>query len=243
MLNLFLPDNGSLRITDTAPLEGTINTNPSGATLALTEPVQGADARSAATYQLLDLGADRVVGGGDDGVVPVTPAYTDGSTSLTLSFAALGLGRYQLTVVSGNPGLRTVDDRFLDGNRDGVGGDDLVKMFTVDDEPPTVASVDALPGRLVVTYADAFGVDPALAGDLANYGLIGSGGDGTFGDGNEIDRSAFIDSVTFNPETGGATLVLTSLPGGSEDYQILINNVADAAGNVLDYPVPAVFNS
>jgi hypothetical protein len=56
--------------------------------LTISAPVVGDDARNASTYSLLNLGADRVVGGGDDRTVDIAPEYVDGSTQLRLEFLA-----------------------------------------------------------------------------------------------------------------------------------------------------------
>ncbi len=61
-----------------------------GMTLELSGPVVGDDARDAATYELVDLGADRAPGGGDDIVLPVTAAYSDGNNRIDLVFAGGG---------------------------------------------------------------------------------------------------------------------------------------------------------
>lgn len=60
------------------------NQNVSSVTLTLSDPLNGAAARMAANYQLLNLGANRVPGGGDDVPVSITPGYTDGSTQVEL---------------------------------------------------------------------------------------------------------------------------------------------------------------
>lgn len=95
----------------------------------------------------------------------MTPLYTDGSTQIQLQFASLNDGNDQLTVASGNPGLRKpggqVLDDFLDGNADGNGGDEFVAMFVIDTTPPIVA------GRHIFYNNSSFdGNDPAInAGD------------------------------------------------------------------------------
>ena len=58
----------------------------SGATLTLSEPVVGTDARDPSTYELLDLGPDRALGGNDDRPLDVLPSYTEGSTQIDLEF-------------------------------------------------------------------------------------------------------------------------------------------------------------
>jgi hypothetical protein len=60
-----------------------------GMTLALSEPVVGVHARDAQSYELLHLGADQLVGGGDDRAINVQPTYTDGGTAIELGFSTL----------------------------------------------------------------------------------------------------------------------------------------------------------
>ncbi len=52
--------------------------------LTLSDPVIGTDARDVDNYQLLHLGADQAVGGGDDHSIGLMPEYLDGSTQITL---------------------------------------------------------------------------------------------------------------------------------------------------------------
>ena len=62
------------------------NESVSGATLGLSEPVVGDDARDAGTYELLYLGADREPGGGDDWAIAVSPDYVDAGSQIDLLF-------------------------------------------------------------------------------------------------------------------------------------------------------------
>ena len=62
------------------------NESVSGATLGLSEPVAGDDARDAETYELLYLGADREPGGGDDWAIAVSPDYVDAGSQIDLLF-------------------------------------------------------------------------------------------------------------------------------------------------------------
>ena len=70
--------------------------------------------------------------------------------------------------------------------------------------------------------------------NTANYSLIGSGGDGIFGNGNDINENSNISSITYNNSTGVATLNFSQdLP--SDFYQLTINGdaVQDSSGNSL----------
>ncbi|MBN2473427.1 MAG: Ig-like domain-containing protein [Pirellulales bacterium] len=57
----------------------------SAITLELSEAVAGDDARDAASYELVHLGADRAVGGGDDLPIEILPKYLDGGTQIEIT--------------------------------------------------------------------------------------------------------------------------------------------------------------
>ena len=68
----------------------------------------------------------------------------------------------------------------------------------------------------------------------ANYTLLGSGGDGIFGNGNDVNESGLISQVTYNASTETATLQLSSnLP--ADFYRVEVNGsaVLDASGTPL----------
>jgi len=73
------------RIIDQNPPSHT-NEVVSGMELTLSEPVVATGARNASTYELLDLGPNRVPGGGDDRILGVRPSYEDNATKLDLLF-------------------------------------------------------------------------------------------------------------------------------------------------------------
>jgi subtilase family serine protease len=111
-------------------------------TVALSKTVLGLSARAVSSYGLLHLGVDRAPGGGDDTAIALTPAYTDGTTAVTLTTAApLVEGAYQLTVLGGTEtGIRDELDLPLDQNRDGL-ADNYTGTFDVDFTAPTVTSL------------------------------------------------------------------------------------------------------
>jgi len=145
-------------------------------------------------------------------------------------------GAYQLTARSGDPGLRDPGGVPLDGNGDGVGGDDFVATLVVDQTPPTVTDVTIGSDALNVTYFDVGGIDPGTVEDPANYTLVASGGDGTFDDGNDVPIA--IAGAAFAPGAGGsgqATLTFDS-PLVDQRYRLTIDgtsSVQDLAGNKL----------
>jgi hypothetical protein len=213
-----------LRITAQSPAAYT-NVALTFLTLTLSDVVAGDSARNAASYVLTDQTTGQTIS--------VTPAYTDGSTTITLNFPALAEGVYALTVHSGTNGLHGTDGRALDGNGTGIGGADYVSTFTVDLTPPVVSAVTLQPSTLTVTFKEAVGMDPATVTRLANYSLIASGGDGIFGNGNDVDVSSHITGVTYDPTTETATLSLSPALG-DEIYQVTVRaGVHDLAGNAL----------
>jgi subtilisin family serine protease len=122
-----------------------------------------------ANYELLYLGTNGVVGGGDDQPIPLSmvstsyDAFPGRGVQLAISNAAPNApdGNYQLRVKGS--GLN------LDGNRDGLAGDDFVRSFTL--EPRAIAgfrSVEPL-GSLVyqATAADTFN----SAGDIDRFSI------------------------------------------------------------------------
>ncbi|GEM_PF-1625519 len=115
---------------------------------------------------------------------------------------------------------------------------------TVDTVGPEVSGMvpppatNAAVGQIVLTFNEA--LDPATAEDLADYQLLASGGDGAFGDGNEVVLDASIQTIVY-ADGGGAgpfTVTLTLNPVLSdESYQLTIDgdsSVKDIAGNVLN---------
>ncbi len=154
--------------------------------LGLSEPVVGSGARDSASYTLLDLGADRLLGGGDDVEIPVTPSYTDGEETLELAPAtALGEGAYQLTVHAGASAIRDADGNALDGDRDGAAGEDYVLTFVVDTTAPGAVGDAAFAEDWGVSDADGLTGDdelefswtpPADEGGIARYEYQYDGG-------------------------------------------------------------------
>jgi hypothetical protein len=85
-----------------------------------------------------------------------------------------------------------------------------------------------------ITHDDAGAMNAVTVTNAANYTILGSGGDGIFGNGNDVDRSGLISQITYNNSTKVATLQLASaLP--IDFYRIGANGdaVLDAAGTPL----------
>jgi subtilisin-like proprotein convertase family protein len=120
---------------DTLPAEGKVLTTPGlpGNAFTLTAPRRFASATvTAGNFELREAGPDGAFNTPDDQVIPLTKttgAYQVGSNKIGFSVPLLGPGAYRFTARSG--GLADPFGTPLDGNRDGVGGDDFVRSFRV----------------------------------------------------------------------------------------------------------------
>ncbi|MCC6640239.1 MAG: right-handed parallel beta-helix repeat-containing protein, partial [Deltaproteobacteria bacterium] len=164
--------------------------------VSFSEALQGISATSPANYILLEAGADHGFDTIDDVRIPVAPAYSFPETNLVLSLpnGVLANGSYRLTLSGKNAILDTAGNK-LDGNGDGVEGDDYVRHFSIDrssNRAPTanaqVRSV-AEDGSILVTLG---GSDPD--GDTLVFSLTGSPAHGTL---SGFDAVAH--SVTYTP--------------------------------------------
>jgi parallel beta-helix repeat protein len=161
-------------ISQLPPDGGTTAAAFSSLQVGFTEKLDGISARSPANYDLLSAGADGIFGTPDDRHITVKPGYSFPETNLTLQLpdGPLADGHYRLTL-SGTLGILDTAGNLLDGNADGVGGDDYVRNFTIDrsgNQPPTatdaVVSV-AEDQSVLITLA---GTDPN--GDPLSYSLV-----------------------------------------------------------------------
>ncbi|MFO7897644.1 MAG: LamG-like jellyroll fold domain-containing protein, partial [Planctomycetota bacterium] len=149
--------------------------------------------------------------------VPV-PSLADGAHDLTAVFtpAVIAPLRHtvQVTIDTEGPEVAT--------KTDGSGEYDI-----------TFATV--FPGLRVV-FADEVGMDEPSIVDKANYAVWASGGDGTFGEPNDIDLTGDIDHIySWNPEHNVASLWF-SHDLADEVYRLIIRgtgSVRDLAGNRL----------
>ncbi|MFC1794743.1 hypothetical protein ACFL3Q_14285 [Planctomycetota bacterium] len=112
-------------------------------------------------------------------------------------------------------------------NQDGdaVGGELLDDVFTGvvnltgELDPPVITSFELLPNQIVLTWSDATGINLDSVQDLSSYSLIASGLDGSFDDGNEIDRTSYITGIVIDLDADTVTLTLNDLPFEDEHYQ------------------------
>lgn len=149
---------------------------------------------------------------------------------------ALPEGAYQLTVRSGPAALRSLSGVPLDGNGDGVGGDDFVSVFVVDHTAPELTAIDIETDRVIIQLFDVGGVDRSTIQDTGNYSLVGGGLNGILGDDDDIAIS--LDSATYVDQGNGVGQVVlvtqVTIPDGL--YRLSVEGdpgVRDLAGNPL----------
>ena len=103
------------------------------------------DVTNPVNYAVVELGEDELPGGGDDTPMVIDDVvYSAASRTATVSVHGgqpLPVGMYQL-LVSGSSSIEDLAGNKLDGNDDGVGGDDFTLGFTVSFAPgvPTLSS-------------------------------------------------------------------------------------------------------
>jgi hypothetical protein len=149
--------------------------------VSFSESLQSISATSPANFILLEAGLDGNFDTTDDVRIPVVPSYSVPDTNLVLSLTngALADGRYRLTLSGTNAILDSAGNK-LDGNGDGIGGDDFVRSFRIDRSanraPTAVAQTRSVAedGSLLVTLS---GSD--LDGDALTFSLLGAPGHGT----------------------------------------------------------------
>lgn len=141
------------------------------------------DTRAPANYELRRSGVNGLFGDGDDTVYSLTPTFAIGTTRVTLHVddGALPEGNYRLTV-SGSASIHDLAGLKLDGNGDGTGGDDFIRLFTIlPNEPPTVANqqfsvAENSPAGTVVGTVAA--IDPN--GEVVTFRMAPSDGGNAF---------------------------------------------------------------
>jgi hypothetical protein len=142
-------------------------------TVETSEALELVSARSPANYELRGAGADGLFDTVDDVLIGLSPAYSFPETNLTLSFGApLPDGDYRLTL-SGTLAIYDTAGNRLDGDGDGTGGDDYIRLFTID------RSTNTLPEALdtTETVAEDGSVDIQLSasdsdGDTLRYEIV-----------------------------------------------------------------------
>ena len=171
--------------------------------VSFSEALDGISARSPANYQLISAGPDGVFSTPDDIKIALKPLYSFPETNLTLQFGngVLADGLYRLTL-SGTKAILDTAGNKLDGNGDGVGGDDYVRTFRIDrsgNHPPVAqdATVSVNEDASVLIQLSASDAD----NDLLTYGIATNPGHGTL---SGFDPTALTVVYTPNPNFNGA---------------------------------------
>ncbi|MCC7081093.1 MAG: right-handed parallel beta-helix repeat-containing protein [Burkholderiales bacterium] len=169
------------------------------------EALNSISAKSPANYDLRREGVDGMFDTADDVIVPLRPLYSFPETNLTLEFllgaggtpGILPEGDYRLTL-SGTKAIYDLSGNPLDGNGDGVGGDDYVRYFTIDRtlNVAPVANAQALnvseDGEITITLSASDG-----NGDPLAYSLVTAPVHGTLADFDPAART-----VVYRPDAG-----------------------------------------
>jgi RHS repeat-associated protein len=221
--NLTIPRGSYIQISASASqtLSGTVTIN--GAIVfqgSVTFPGTLINTGSAIFYQSTTLGSgsDQHTNNGLIGVVHGATVTVAGSTFTNESEG----------VITGGGSFNTNAVTFTNFNNPPKGG-----LYS---NLPSVLDEEIQPSTIQVTYDSASGMNASTVTNTANYTVVGSGGDGDFGDGDDINEDGLISGITYNNTTGVATISFSQdLP--SDFYQISINGsaVQDSNGNPI-YP-------
>ncbi len=230
------------------PAPGSIlSTSPSTIVATFSEDLDFTTVTNPSNFTLEASGGDGTFGDGNEIPIaatfitysPTTYAATFYIDTAALTFGLLSDDLYQVTItdsvtdLAGNPLDGEFTGVFPSG--DTVAGGDFIATFTVD-LPPMVTDVTPAPGAtvgspatIVITLSED--VNPATINPTTLL-LEASGGDGTFGDGNEI--SVLPSSVTYDSVTDTATFTVAGALA-AETYQVTLTDTAmDLTGNALD---------
>lgn len=149
------------------PAAGSTSTtwNFNSFTVAFNQIMDPASVNNSGSFVLREAGPDGTFGNGDDRLVGLTAAesYMIGNNQLTFSIngAPLEPGKYQLSLVSG--GLQNPFGTDLDGNSNGVGGDDFTYQFTL--EP----AINKLPTQGSQVHQQAWSGNISAVGQLDDF--------------------------------------------------------------------------
>ncbi len=237
-------------VTALAPAPGTtLSSVPTSLTATFSQAMNAATVTTS-TFQLVRSGGDGTFSDGNE--VIVTPAWVSlpDPTSGVMGLTGVSLPNdvYQVTLLaSGGSPMTDTNGNALDGeysgtfpSGDGTAGGDLVATFTVA-VAPTVTALSPAPGAVLASSpasitATFSQVIKASTVNVTTLVLRASGGDGTFGDGNETVITP--SSVSLTSATV-ATIDLSTVTLLPETYQITLvgtgaTRIEDTSGNALD---------
>ena len=154
-------------------------------------------------------------------------------------------------------GIRDLENKVLDGEYygsfptgDGLGGGSFIATFTVNTKPPRIVAMTPQPGTLqndglasiVLTFSEEVDAASITASTIL---LEGSGGDGTFGDGNEVP---VVPTGVSRSSERVATMDLSTVTLADDTYRVTVKGtgppvVEDIAGWDLDGEFSGTFPS
>ena len=161
-----------------------------------------------------------------------------GVTYTNLNFAeGLPDGRYQLEVLGGDPGLRDLEGNALDGNQDGIPGDDYVGTFEINTASAS-ATIDLLPSSDsgVLDNDNITNVlSPTFAVAVNKIGLIefDGNGDGTTDESRFANVPSTYDFTASITEDGSYSPSVLFRPASGDDVTSTIDVTIDSLGPTL----------
>ena len=197
------PPPGILTVLDVDPAAGAVLPEfPESVVVTLSEELDPLTVTDQ-SVALVASGGDGIFDNGDDVLIGATAIVAEGNViTLDLSGVVADDDVFQLQLSGTEPdAIVSAEGSILDGDADGEPGGDFTSNFMVVGPQPLMveavdpvdgASVDVSPEQVVATLDRA-----ALASSVnaATVLLVGSGGDGTFTDGNEVSITAAAISV------------------------------------------------
>jgi hypothetical protein len=127
----------------------------------------------------------------------------------TIAFSGSSFVNDRGALIGGHGGLDTSSVTFTN-------------LGTVDLSPPSVTNVLIDSGLIQIEFDSAAGMNSATVLSVLNYTLKSSGGDGIFGNGNDIDLSARLSGIIFLPQTQTALLRI-SPPIAEDLFELTFN--------------------
>jgi pimeloyl-ACP methyl ester carboxylesterase len=214
---------------------------------------QGNDGSNPVT---LTIGGPIIIQGGDGtvgGYYSNDSVVNDGTISVasgnTLDFGGLNAINSGLIGIAGGT-LKAIGTSFTNVAGGLISGYGTLNTSNVtfanngitDLSAPSILNVNLESTSVTIGYYDSVPLNVATVTNPANYTILGSGGDDIFGNGNDVNESGLISSVSYNSTTQTATLQLSSaLPVDFYRVEVNGNSVQDSSGTAL-YPGMDVVN-
>jgi hypothetical protein len=211
--------------------EGNGGSTPATLTLGGRLTIQGGNGSIRGFYITGTNGKDSIVNNGTILVGAGNTLNLGGFNAINSGIIGLAGGTVKLV---GNQFTNTVGGLIGGHGTFTTTGVTPVNNGTFDLTQPSIRNVDLELASVAVTYDAAGGMNVASVTNAANYTILGSGGDGIYGNGNDVDRSNLISQIAWNSTTQTATLQLSdSLPVDFYRVEVDGNAVVDASNNKL----------